>query len=350
MPVSVVVGGQFGSEGKGKVALDLALRERAAAVIRVGGSNSGHTAASKDGELYSLRQIPASALAPDTLVILPPGSIIDPDILDAEVHKLSLDPNRLIVDPMATVIGDVDITKEKQGGLTEAIGSTGSGTGAALQRRLSRLDSSGSVLAKDHRKLRPYLGSTNTILRSLLDEGRRIIIEGTQGFGLSVLHGGYYPHATSRDTIASSFVAEAGLSPLDVDSVCMVLRTYPIRVAGKSGPLKGETSWGAVAKRAGLPADHHELTTATRNVRRIGAFDPELVRRAISANMPTEIVLNHLDYIDVGVRDGQFSDRVLEFVAAVEKSIGRTIAWLGVSRTLLIPRSTLNVPDFSAVA
>ena len=84
MPVSVIIGGQYGSEGKGKVALDTARRLSAAAVVRVGGTNSGHTGVADNGNLVALRQLPASALAPDVMVLLPAGSLIDIDIFQAE--------------------------------------------------------------------------------------------------------------------------------------------------------------------------------------------------------------------------------------------------------------------------
>ena len=85
MPVSIVVGGQFGSEGKGKVALEIVRREAAAAVIRVGGTNSGHTAIGADGETYALRQLPAAAIDRSVQVILPAGSYIDLTILKDEM-------------------------------------------------------------------------------------------------------------------------------------------------------------------------------------------------------------------------------------------------------------------------
>lgn len=90
MPVSVVVGGQFGSEGKGKVALEIAKELHASFVVRVGGTNSGHTAFDETGKAWSLRQLPASVLAPSTIAVLPPGALIDPEIFQKEVSDLSL--------------------------------------------------------------------------------------------------------------------------------------------------------------------------------------------------------------------------------------------------------------------
>ena len=144
-----------------------------------------------------------------------------------------------------------------------------------------------------------------------------MVVEGTQGFGLSLLHGGFWPKATSRDTTAAAFLAEAGLSPLDVDDVTLVIRCHPIRVAGNSGPLPGQTSWEHIAAEAGTMEDIQELTTVTAKVRRVGRFDPEIVRRAIQANQPTRIVLNHLDYVDPEVRDRSLTAKARTFVEMV---------------------------------
>lgn len=350
MPVSVVVGGQFGSEGKGKVALEIACRRKAAAVVRVGGTNSGHTALTPEGKLYALRQLPAAALAPDVLVVLPPGSLIDVEIFRREVADLGLTPSRLKLDPKATVITGRDKSAESEADLVERIGSTASGTGAALQRRMSRTSDARHVLAGHHPELGKFLCDTTSLLRALLADGKRVVIEGTQGFGLSILHGGFYPNATSRDTTAASFVAEAGLSPLDVDEVTMVLRTFPIRVAGNSGPLPNETTWSEVAKEAGLPADFHELTTATKKVRRVARFDPEIVRQAIAVNNPSDIALNHLDYVDPTISSNKCSEEARTFVQNIEELIGRPISWIGTGPASLVHRSMLNSQPNSPIS
>lgn len=342
MSVTVVVGGQYGSEGKGKVALDFARRRKAAAVVRVGGTNSGHTGVGDDGTVFALRQLPAAALAPDTLVILPPGALIDIDLFVGELALLRLAPERVKVDPKATVISEDDKETERAAGLAASIGSTGSGTGAALQRRIQRSAGPVGVQAEGYPALRPYLAETTALMRDLLHAGERIVVEGTQGFGLSLLHGPFYPKSTSRDTTAGTFIGEAGLSPVDVDQVVLVIRTFPIRVAGASGPLKGEISWEELALRAGLPSGYRELSTATGRVRRIGEFDPEIVRKAIAVNSPTDIVLNHLDYISASVRKGIFGPDVDEYICRVEASIGREISLIGTSPQSVMKRGELD--------
>ena len=247
----------------------------------------------------------------------------------------------MIVSRFATVITNDDKRSEQNSGLTARIGSTGSGTGAALIRRISRQNNQ-AVLAADHPALKPYLEDTGRFLRETLNRNRWIVIEGSQGFGLSLLHGGYYPKATSRDTTAGTFVGEAGLSPRDIEDITLVLRAHPIRVAGDSGKLTGETTWAAIAKRAGLPEGYCELTTATRKIRRVGAFDPRLVKRAIEANNPTRIVLNHFDYVHHAVRDHVFHVRALAFLKEVESKIEREIDWIGTAPDRFIERAQIG--------
>ncbi|MGC2521231.1 MAG: adenylosuccinate synthetase [Stellaceae bacterium] len=333
MPVSVVVGGQFGSEGKGKVALEIVRRDpKVVAAIRVGGTNSGHTAVGADRQTYALRQLPAAAADRSVQVILPPGSYIDIAIFSDEVSRLGLGPGQVAVSPMARIITGEHKAWERAADLSRAIGSTQSGTGAAVMATTARGATTfplHSVQAEEVKELQPFLRDTGSVLRSLLDDGKRVVVEGTQGFGLSLLQGGYWPKATSRDTTAAGFLAEAGLSPLDVDDVTLVIRCHPIRVAGDSGPLSGETSWENIAAEAGITDHIREFTTVTARLRRVGRFDPEIVRRAIQANHPSRIVLNHLDYIDPPVRDGLLTSKVRSFVEKVEANIGRQVDWLG---------------------
>ena len=347
MPVSVVVGGQFGSEGKGKTALEIVRRDRTvAAAIRVGGTNSGHTGLSSTGRRYALRQLPAASIDRSVKVILPPGSYIDIGVFKEEAERLELGPDQIAVSFMARIITDEHKSWERDADLGRAIGSTQSGTGAAVMAMTARGTSKfplQSVQAEEVPELQPYLKDTGSEVRELLDAGKRVVIEGTQGFGLSLLHGGFWPKATSRDTTAAAFLAEAGLSPLDVDDVTLVIRCHPIRVAGDSGPLPGQTSWEHIAAEAGIKDDIRELTTVTSRLRRVGRFDPEIVRLAIQANQPTRIVLNHLDYVDPGVRDGSLTAKARGFVERIEKDIGRCVDWLGIGPGQMVDRQGATV-------
>lgn len=343
MPVSIVVGGQFGSEGKGKVALEIVRRDpNVAAVVRVGGTNSGHTAVGRSGRTYVLRQIPAAAIDGNVLVVLPPGSFIDLDVFHREIKELGLTPDSVAVSPFARVITSEHKEWEREAKLNLTIGSTESGTGAAVLAMVARGASKiplHSMQAEEAPDLAPYVrgsGDTTALVRDLLKNGRRVVIEGTQGFGLSLLQGGYWPKATSRDTTAAGFLAETGLSPRDVDDVTMVIRCHPIRVAGDSGPLPAETSWDKIMLDAGLPKGMREYTTVTRRVRRVGMFDATLVRRAINANQPDRIVLNHLDYVDSKVRDGMLTEEATRFVGLIERGIGRDVDYVGTGPSSLI--------------
>jgi adenylosuccinate synthase len=342
MPVSVVVGGQFGSEGKGKTALEIVRRDpTVAAVVRVGGTNSGHTAIGRDGQRYALRQLPAASIDGSTRVILPAGSYVEVAVFQEEVERLGFGPSQVAVSPMARVITEEHKRWERDGDLGSAIGSTQSGTGAAVMAMTARGSTRfplQSLQAEEVPELQPYLSDTGSELRRLLNAGRRVVVEGTQGFGLSLLQGGYWPKATSRDTTAAAFLAEAGLSPIDTDDVTLVVRCHPIRVAGASGPLPGQISWEEIAAEAGIREDIGELTTVTRRLRRVGRFDAEIVCRAVQTNNPTRIVLNHLDYIDPMVRDGCLTGKALAFVEKVEAGIERRVDWLGVGPGQVIDR------------
>jgi adenylosuccinate synthase len=269
---------------------------------------------------------------------LPAGSYIVPEMLADEIRMTGLPPERLIVDGSATIVSAVDQIDESAGGLVNAIGSTGSGTGNAVINRIARLGK--ARLARDVPELAPYIGNATEALRSLLDKHARVVIEGTQGFGLSVLHGGFYPYATSREVTAAGALAETGLSPLDVDDVTLVIRAFPIRVGGNSGPLPGETSWDGIVANGAHDHPIIEYTTVTHRVRRVAAFDSTLVRRAVVANRPSCIVMNHLDYVDhASCVTGEATPAIADFVREIEGSIGRTIDRWGVAPASLIPNS-----------
>ena len=335
MPVSVVVGGQYGSEGKGKTSLHLArIDPTTAAILRVGGSNSGHIGVSRDGKRIALRQLPAGAIDGNLRILLPAGSYIDVELLLAEIAQLRYDPALITISPFAHIITDEHKRWESSTQLREAIGSTLSGTGAAVLSRVARGAGGlpNAVRAEDVPQLSSFLGDTTTRARKLLDKNARLIIEGTQGFGLSALHAEAWPKATSRDTTAGSFIAEAGLSPLDVDDVTLVIRCHPIRVAGRqSGPLPYETTWAEIAQEAGIGHDLTEFTTVTQAKRRVGRFDAAIVRQAIAVNRPSRIVLNHLDYVVPEVAGGVLNADADAFIQQVADGIGQRVDWVGTS-------------------
>lgn len=328
MPVTVVVGGQYGSEGKGKVTHHLAREQSAAAVVRVGGPNSGHTSFDDAGRREALRQLPMAALLEDATCVIGPGSYVDPGLLHNEITRLDLDPGRVCVDYRAMVIREADSQLERNGDLGERISSTCSGTGAAVTRRIGRR--SQEDLAIGDPSLRPYVGDSVALLRDLVNRGKRVIVEGTQGFGLSLLHSPHFPYVTSRDTSAAGALSEAGLSPLDVDDVTMVIRSFPIRVAGRSGPFDAEElDWDVVGREGGFGESLREFTTVTGKLRRVARFDPVIVTKAIQANRPSRLVLNHVDYVDSRCASGSISAKAVLFVRRIEAALQHPIDLVG---------------------
>lgn len=283
--VTVVVGAQFGSEGKGAVTGHLAMDlDEQDTVIRVAGPNAGHTAYDGKGSEWKLRQVPVAAVTNlDCGLHIAAGSEVDPDVLLDEIRQLDEAgfnvSARLTVHPSATVITRGNKAAEAEAGLVGLIGSTGKGIGAARAARAMRT----SPLVRDWyenamRVHLPFSLSSDGPFIPQYDQD--VIVEGTQGYGLG-LHTRFYPTVTSSDCRAIDFLGLAGISPWHRNitdlRVVVVARTYAIRVAGESGPLKGETSWGML----GLP---EERTTVTNKVRRVGEFDMELVGDAIRAN------------------------------------------------------------------
>lgn len=339
MSVTVIVGGQFGSEGKGKVALYYIEKLGCSVAVRVGGSNSGHTVVGEDGVVRVFRHLPTAAVLADTLCVISAGSYIDVDVLLSEIQVVGLDPARLVIDKNAVVVTEQNKQSELEWRLRPNIGSTGTGTGAAV---ISRILRSGTVrLAGSDSRLAPFISNTRNLLRQRIKQGERILIEGTQGFGLSVLHADDYPFATSRDTTAAGFVSETGLSPLDVDEVVLVIRAFPIRVPGHSGPLPNEIDWEKVSEISGS-GPIVERTSVTNRVRRVAQFDPRVVRAAIETNRPTRIVLNHVDYIDSCCAAlGALTPKAAMFVDEVERSLECPIDLVGFDRkTLCAPVSS----------
>lgn len=302
--ISIVCGAQFGSEGKGAVSAWLADQLDNPVCVRVGGPNAGHTVVAPNGKTYKLQHIPTGIVWGNTCYIAA-GSEIDISILNYEVKLLEDDgfpvKDRLIIDESATVLLEKYSMAERGGvshgeaGLTKRIGSTGKGVGAARAARIWReaVTIRDTVVITDGSDY--TVGDTRIMLEDAIQHGESVLIEGTQGWGLGY-HTKYYPFCTSGDCRAIDFLSQVGLSPWaypGVDlQVWLVARTYPIRVAGNSGPLLGEISWEAV----GQPVEH---TTVTKKPRRVGNWDPNLVREAISANggYGVNLVLTFLDYL-----------------------------------------------------
>lgn len=326
---TVVVGGQFGSEGKGKV-VSLLAQDGEPWVVRCGGPNSGHTTRVADKELI-VRQVPAGVSNSNATLLVAAGCVVDEDLLLKEIETLRVDRDQIVVDPRAVLLEPSDRTDEQDG--VFRIGSTASGTGAALIRRMRRGGSVRLVESSSRLRQRCRIETVAGLLHRHLDSGGHVIVEGTQGFGLSLLHSPLYPFTTSRDTTAAAFCMETGLSPRAVTDTVLVLRTYPIRVGGNSGPMNGELSWDIVRERSGAPAAVPEFTSVTKRLRRVGEFDFDLVRNAVEYNRPTSIALmglDRLDYANTGVESAEhLSGSARDFILRIEQMTGVPVEWVG---------------------
>ena len=333
MPVTVVVGGQYGSEGKGKVCAHLAMTDDVDCMVRCGGPNSGHTV-DVGGERYQLRQIPAGFVNPTTRLLIAPGALVNPRVFLEEVVLCGLDSSRIGIDENAAVIEDEDIVAEQALDLQGRLGSTGSGVGVAVSRRVLR--DPGFRRAKDHPDLARFTMSVRGEISSLLTTGGSVVVEGTQGFGLSLYHAREWPYRTSRDTTAHSFLGEVGLGVRDFE-VVMAVRTFPIRVSGDSGPLEKEVTWADVEHLSGYPHEISEYTTATKRLRRVGCFDWGIIREAIEANSPSRIALHGADYLDFRNKSvNRYADLTpcaRAFVEDVEKRTGIPVSFIGTGPT-----------------
>lgn len=332
--VDAIIGGQYGSEGKGHVVSYLAPEYKV--IVRVGGPNAGHTVISpSSGEPVSFYHLPSGALHFYGAMILGPGAVINPAVLQKEIQKSGVDPSRILIDEQAMVITDSDIQFE--GDLVKGIGSTGQGVGHATARKVMR---SNVPLARECKeqftKLGVQVGSTMDALSRAMRAGCRILLEGTQGTGLS-LHHGHYPYVTSRDTSVGGTAAEAGIAPSLLKRVYMVVRTNPIRVQspvdGTSGPMSLETTWDVIAERAGIPAEalrEREKTTTTKRQRRVSEFDWELLYRAAWLNRPTDICLTFVDYLSYSNREANRFDQLTrethEFIERIEEVSGAKVS------------------------
>lgn len=338
MSVTVIFGGQFGSEGKGKTAHHFAKKERASYCIRVGGPNSGHTVY-RAGEKIIFRLLPTGIIEDQVTAVLPAGSYINLSILRDEMNLAGVSEDRVLIDDNAVIISDDFIAAERQSNLRRDIGSTESGTGEAVMARIRRKKGA-KLLAKDFCKL--HTCDTKKILRNACDAGKKIIVEGTQGFGLSLLHAKEYPYVTSRDTSAAAILSECGLSPFDVENIVMVIRAFPIRVSGDSGELPNEISWDILRNELGKTEDMTEYTSCTKRVRRVARFDADVVRRSILCNRPNIIVLNHIDYVDDHVHAlPTISEKCREFISTVEAQIGQRVSYFGTGENTLFSRQEM---------
>lgn len=324
--VDVLVGGQYGSEGKGNIASYIA--KDYDYLVRVGGPNAGHKVY-LNPRPYIFHHLPSGTLHSNANLIIAPGAVINPKKILREISDCSISCERLSIDPKAMIITQNDIDNEA--GLKNDISSTQSGTGFALARKIMNRGKSDVVLARDVDDLRPFIKDTLKVLDTAFLKGKKVLVEGTQGTALSLYHG-FYPHVTSRDTTVAGCLSESGISPNRVRKVIMVCRTYPIRVQdpeenGKtSGRMNQEITLEEISERCGLNIEdlrQTEITSTTNRKRRIGEFEWDTLRKSSSLNAPTDIALTFVDYLDAKNRDArrfdQLTDETIRFIEEVER-------------------------------
>ena len=321
--VDVVVGGEWGSEGKGHIVSYLS--PEYAFIVRVGGPNAGHKVF-LDPNPYTHHQLPSGTLRSLAKLIISPGSVINYDSLMKEIAECKVDSQRLSIDPQAMIISSADIRRESK--LVSSIGSTGQGVGFATSRRI--IGRSGGVrLAKDIKELTPFIRESWEILEKAYRSGSKVLVEGTQGAGLSLYHGAY-PHVTSRDTSVSGSLSEAGIPPGRIRKVVLTCRSYPIRVQSpqdkSSGPMGREITWKTISKRSGIKLDQFlktERTSTTNRERRVAEFNWSMLRRAAALNGPTDLALTFADYIAVANekarRFEQLTSETINFIEEIER-------------------------------
>ncbi|WP_331372122.1 adenylosuccinate synthase [Sinorhizobium chiapasense] len=334
----VVVGSQWGDEGKGKI-VDW-LSERADIVVRFqGGHNAGHTLVI-DGVSYKLSLLPSGVVRPGKLAVIGNGVVIDPHALIAEIDKLAnqgvkVTPDNLRIADNATLI--LSLHRELDGFREDAasnsgtkIGTTRRGIGPAYEDKVGRrairvmdladldtLPAKVDRLLTHHNALRRGLGEAEISHKAIMDElssvaarvlpfmdtvwllldrhrrkGARILFEGAQGTLLDIDHG-TYPFVTSSNTVAGQAAAGSGMGPGSLGYILGITKAYTTRVG--EGPFPTELNDG-IGQFLGERG--HEFGTVTGRKRRCGWFDAALVRQSVAANGITGIALTKLDVLD----------------------------------------------------
>jgi adenylosuccinate synthase len=334
MPGLVIVGAQWGDEGKGKI-VDL-LAERADAVIRFqGGNNAGHTIV-RDGDEFKLHLIPSGVLHPNTLCVIGNGVVVDPKVLTGELddlrrRRISVDGLRIsanahLIMPYHLLL---DLAGEQKLGELE-IGTTRRGIGPCYADKAARLgirmqdlldpkilrkkisaalDPKRLTLrphAKDPRldlhamveeyvtyghRLEQYIADTTRLAWDLLDRGRTVLFEGAQGAMLDIDHG-TYPFVTSSNPVAGAACIGSGVGPRDIDEIWGIAKAYATRVGAGPFPTELEDDLGDLLRERG-----GELGTTTGRPRRCGWIDLVALRYAVRLNSMTALAITKLDVL-----------------------------------------------------
>ena len=334
MPAIVLLGAQWGDEGKGK-ATDI-LGDRVDYVVRYqGGNNAGHTVVIGE-QKYALHLLPSGILSPNVIPVIGNGVVIDPAVLLEEIKGLNdrgIDTSRLVISSNAHLITPyhrtIDKVSERFLGKAK-IGTTGRGIGPAYADKISRigirvqdlfdqsilqkklegaLKDKNQVLTKVFNRkdmqvseileeyqayaeiLRPYIADTALLLNSALDEGKTVLLEGSQGTLLDVDHG-TYPFVTSSNPTAGGACTGSGIGPTKIERVIGIVKAYTTRVGSGPFPTELENEDGEKLRTIG-----HEYGTTTGRNRRCGWYDAPIARFAVRINGLTDFFLTKLDVL-----------------------------------------------------
>lgn len=255
-PIIVVQGAQWGSEAKGTIAAYLCVTRKVDIAVRTGGINAGHTVI-HEGKTYKMQQLPTGWVNPETELVLAAGAYINPQTLFREIDMVDdvmgrgTTARRLIIDTNAGYHGTRHMKLAEGEDRHTRIGATGKGVSEAIIDKIKNRGN-GAIQFIEHMPPGGWphdltVTDTSTYLNRCYDRGGQIIIEGTQGHFLD-LHYGPWPYTTGKQTVVSTWLAECGLSPRLEYEIVSVARTYPIRVAGNSGPMADEITWPILAR------------------------------------------------------------------------------------------------------
>ena len=317
MSCTIIVGGFFGDEGKGKIVAHIACKDKPVIISRGGvGPNAGHTVQVGERE-YGVRMVPSGFVYKEAKLCIGSGVLVDPRVLKQEVEMLDV-KGRIFVDKRCGIITEDHIRRDKGSAhLSKKIGSTGSGCGPANSDRVMRI----SPQAKDVPELAEYLLDVPKAIDDELKQGRTVLLEGTQGFGISLYYG-TYPFVTSKDTSASQIAADNGVGPTRIDDVIVVFKAYPTRVG--EGPFSTEMT-SEKSDSMGI----QEFGTVTHRKRRIGGWDGDMARYSAMINGCTQAAITGIDHVDktcFGVTEyGKLTKKAKNFLKIAEDEIGSPI-------------------------
>ena len=266
------------------------------------------------GKKYGLRLVPSGFVTEKTRLLVGAGVLVNPQVFVKEIEELGV-TERIGVDRRCGIIEEDHIKRDKGSPhLKEKIGSTGTGCGPANMDRANRT----LKLAKDIPELKKYITDVPMELAAAIKSGKKVLVEASQGYALSLFYG-TYPYVTSKDTNAAQACVDVGIGPMDVKEVIVVFKSYPSRVG--EGPFPTEIK-PVEAEKLGIV----EYGTVTGRRRRTGTFDFEMAKEAAMINSASQIALTCVDYIDKknkGVKSyEELTRKTKDFIEAIERKVG----------------------------